>query len=265
MRRIALVLAIVVAGCTSPEAEIEADLSQRIQSGGLSGAALADAYIDRGLLYLGTNKPDGALVDFNLAIQAAPELAEAYVWRGVVMSVKKDKARARQDFDRALAIDPDYWFARGTSGLAMAEAGDDDAALAELARALELGMPHRGEYFVREVRQQRFTQVNRRGQARTTTGMVGLTVAVDNHLVLYRLTRFDILLRRNEKESALAESREAVRLAPDSFAAQWRLVEALVALDQCEEANRQAEIMGQRTGIHLVTPSPDECPAMPKL
>src|ERR1700752_4980360 len=133
MRRIILVLAIIAAGCTAkPGGDIENDLDRRIQSGGLSGAALADAHIDRGLLRAATKNPDGALADFDAAIAAAPDQPEAYVWRGAIMDDKNDKVRARQDYDRALAIDPDYWFAHGAVGLSLAEAGDEDAALEEL-------------------------------------------------------------------------------------------------------------------------------------
>ena len=143
----------------------------------MTGAALADAYADRGILHLATEKPDAAIADFDLAIQAAPDFAEAHVWHGVAMSAKNDKTRARQDFDRALAIDPEFWFAHGMSGLARQEAGEDDAALAELARAIELGMPHRGEYFVRETRYRRHTELTRRGVAYTTKVPVELAFA----------------------------------------------------------------------------------------
>ncbi|MFM9841954.1 MAG: tetratricopeptide repeat protein [Dongiaceae bacterium] len=265
MRCIVLALAIVVAGCTpSPEVQIEEEFNQRIQSGGLTGAALADAYTDRGILHLATEKPDAAIADFNLAIQAAPEFAEAYVWHGVAMSAKNDKTRAREYFDRALAIDPEFWFAQGMSGLAMAEAGEDDAALAKLARAIDLGMPHRSEYFVRETRYRRYTQVTRRGVAYTTKVPVELAAAASDQLILYHLARAQIFLKRSEKESALAESQQAVQLAPDSSAVRWRLIEVLVALDQCEEANRQAETFGEFAKMLLMARMTDECPTPPK-
>lgn len=266
MRCIVLVLAIVVAGCTPrPEAQFEEEFNQRIQSGGLSGAALADAYIDRGLLRLATQNPDGAIADFDLAIQAAPRQPEAYVWRGVAMSAKNDTARAREEYGRALAVDPDYWFAHGNSGLAMMEAGEDDAALAELARALELGMPHRDEYFIRETRYRRYTQVTRRGVAYTRKVPIELAVAAKDHLAFYRLGRAQIFFKRGDKESALVKTQHTVQLAPDSTSARWHMIRLLSALGQCEEANRQLDTFGEGFRTLFVPGPRDECPNLPNL
>jgi len=173
---------------------------------------------------------------------------------------------ARADYDRALAIDPDYWFAHGAVGLALAEAGDEDAALAELARALALGQAHRGEYFVREIRQRPVIQPNRKGPPSTGTATQKLSVAASDHLALYRVVRAQILLKRGDKEAALAESRDAVGLAPDSLLAQWNLVRVLATLGQCEEAWRQTEAMGKIAGIYFYPPeSKDKCPDFAKL
>lgn len=264
MRSIVFALAIFVASCTpSPEVQMEDEFNQRIQSG-LTGAALADAYSDRGILHLATEKPYAAIADFDLAIQAAPEFAEAHVWHGVAMSAKNDKTRAREDFDRALAIDPEFWFAHGMSGLARQEAGEDDAALAELARAIELGMPHRGEYFVRETRYRRYTEVSRRGVAYTTKVPVELAFGVDDQLILYRLGRALIFLKRGDRESGIIESQQAIQLASDSSAVRLRLIGTLAALGQCEEANRQAEAFNEFARMLVMAGMADKCPAPPK-
>jgi tetratricopeptide (TPR) repeat protein len=267
MRQIILAFAIVLAACTAkPGAEIESGLDQRIQSGGLSGAALADAHIDRGLLRVATKNLDGALVDFDAAIAAAPDLAEAHVWRGIVTGEKGDKVRAREDYDRALAIDPDYWFAHGAVGLTLAAAGDEDAALAELARALELGRAHRGEFFVREIRQHQVTQPSRKGRPSTGMATQSLSIAASDHLALYRIVRAQIFLKRGDKDAALAESRAAAALAPNSLVAQWNLVRILAQLGQCEEARRQSEAAFHLTHLRLYPPkSKDECPDFGKL
>jgi lipoprotein NlpI len=262
MRRVILVLAIILAACSANSGgDIESDLDQRVQSGGLSGATLAGAYVERGLLRAATKNPDGAIADFNAAIATEPKLAEAYVWRGVITGEKGDKASARRDYDRALAIDPDYWFAHGAVGLALAEAGDDDAALAELARALELGQPHRGEYFVREIRQYQVTQPSRKGRPATGTAMQKISVAASDHLALYRVVRAQIFLKRSDKDAALAESRGAVALAPESLATQWNLVRVLVALGQCDEAWHEMDAIGKSSGITFFQPkSKGQCP-----
>jgi len=261
MRRIILFLAVFVAACTAkPGGDIETDLNRRIGAGGLSGRALADAYIDRGLLRAATKNLDGAIADFDAAIATAPDLAEAYVWRGIALDGKGDSARARAEFDRALTIDPDDWFAQGSLGMLMAKTGEEDAALATLARAIELGMPHSGEYFVREVRQYQATVPMPKGPPATGTAGQQLSSSAANQLALFRIARAGIFLERNDADAALAESRAAVGVAPDSGAAQWNLVFVLAELGRCEEAWNQTEALGSKTGFYLFQPkSKSEC------
>src|SRR5262249_40212274 len=198
---------------TKPGGDIESDVDQRIQSGGLSGVALAHALIERGLLRTTTKDQDGAIADFTAAIAAAPDLAEAYVWRGMVMAGKGNTAHAREHYTPALAIGPDYWLGNGAVGLMLAEAHDDDAALAELARALDLGQTHRGEFFVREIRQHQVTEPNRKGPPATGTATEKFSVAASDHLALYRVVRARIFLERGNKDAALAESKDAAEIA----------------------------------------------------
>lgn len=260
MRQIILALAAIVTACTSPGAQIEADLNQRVQAAGQSGAALADAYVDRGLLRAATKNWDSAIADFDAAIRAAPEQPEAYVWRAIVLDTKGDSARARSEFDRALAIDPDYWFAQGSLGLLMARSGEEDAALATLARAIELGLPHSAEYFVHEVRQYQATVPMRKGPPATGTVGQQLSYSAADQLALFRITRARIFLKRSDADAAVAESRGAVSLVPDSAAAQWNLVFVLAKLGRCEEAWNQTEALGKASGFYLMPPkSKDEC------
>jgi Tfp pilus assembly protein PilF len=221
---------------------------------------VADAYSDH--IALATEKLDAATL-ISIWRSRLHRLREAHVWHGVAMSAKNDKTRARQDFDRALTIDPNFWFAHGMSGLARQEAGEDDAALAELARAIELGMPHRGEYFVRETRYRRQTELTRRGVAYTRKMPVELAL-VNDQLTLYRLARAQIFLKRGERESGIIESQQAIQLASNSSAVRLRLIGTLAALGQCEEANRQAEAFNEFARMLVMAGMADKCPAPPK-
>jgi predicted Zn-dependent protease len=150
--------------------------------------------------------------------------------------------------------------------LALAEAGDEEAALAELGRALALGRAHRGEFFVREIRQRHITRPNPMGPPSVGTATQKLFIAASDQLALFQVARAQILLKRGEEEAALAESRGAVGMAPDSFLAQWNLVRVLATLGRCEEAWRQTEAMAKRTGFRLLPPkSKDNCPDFAKL
>src|SRR5512145_1863487 len=93
--------------------QVDRDLSRSIESGGLSGDALAAAYVDRGTLRLLNDDIEEAVSDYDAAIAAAPSYAAAYVWRGQALDAEGEDRRAIEDFDRAVALDPWAWQAYG--------------------------------------------------------------------------------------------------------------------------------------------------------
>src|SRR6266851_9100260 len=68
----------------------------------------ARAYTNRGVVLLRKGDVDGAISDFDRAIEINSGLAEAYLDRGVARRTKGDLKGARADFDRALLINPRF-------------------------------------------------------------------------------------------------------------------------------------------------------------
>jgi tetratricopeptide (TPR) repeat protein len=80
-----------------------------IQSGQLTGTALAWPYNSRGVAYTFTGEFNLAIRDFDQAIRLKPEFAIAFFNRGRVYDQMNDMtARAIQDYDRAIQLKPDY-------------------------------------------------------------------------------------------------------------------------------------------------------------
>jgi tetratricopeptide (TPR) repeat protein len=90
----------------SPDLQI-GGCTASIQSGRLSGKALARAYVSRGDAYDDKEDYDRAIADYNQAIQLDPKDAGAYFSRGLAKRLKGDKSGGDADIATAKTIDPD--------------------------------------------------------------------------------------------------------------------------------------------------------------
>jgi len=81
---------------------------------------------------------DGAIADFDRALQFDPKLAQAYDNRGDAKTETGDFDGAIADFNRALQLNPKYAKAYDNRGLAKLSRGDLDGAMADFNRALQL-------------------------------------------------------------------------------------------------------------------------------
>jgi tetratricopeptide (TPR) repeat protein len=69
-------------------------------------ASLCAAHINRGRARMLSGDLDGALADFDGALEASPNSAEALCWRASYWSEKGDKAKTIADCTKAIAFDP---------------------------------------------------------------------------------------------------------------------------------------------------------------
>ncbi|HZF32668.1 MAG TPA: tetratricopeptide repeat protein [Candidatus Angelobacter sp.] len=171
-------------------------LTQQIESGTLSGDALATAYLKRGYLWMLSRNAEQSLADFNQAIAAAPKMVDAYelraelfratgridqaiddasqaitlaptsnaqpyFLRAEIWEQKGDYGKAVADYDAGLGRDPKVWAGRMQRGLALAKLGDDARALPALDEAIKTD-PHtlRTEHHKECVRTQAQTTPN---------------------------------------------------------------------------------------------------------
>jgi tetratricopeptide (TPR) repeat protein len=115
-----------IAGCT---AIIEA---------GPSSDVLAVALMNRGIGHAAEGDLEGALADFDAALEVAPGMIEGYYNRGNVnLDLGRSKAAIR-DFTAVIEAAPDFALAWLNRGLAREQAGDRGGARLDIERALAL-------------------------------------------------------------------------------------------------------------------------------
>jgi len=98
----------------------------------------AKAYTNRGVVRYEKGDVDGAIDDFNNAIEINPGLAAPYSNRGTARRLKGDLRGALADFDRSLTIDRRLVEAYNNRGTLRQDLGDSDGALADLNQAIAL-------------------------------------------------------------------------------------------------------------------------------
>jgi len=76
----------------------------------VTASALGDGALDdyhSGLAKGKNGDSDGAIADFNKAIELKPDFAEAYIGRGIMKRAKGDLDGALADFNKAIQFKPD--------------------------------------------------------------------------------------------------------------------------------------------------------------
>ena len=146
-------------GLFNPETNVQAAIAYEfraygeLRTGDLNGAIadydraiqlnpkFAVAYCNRGVAKVQKGDLDGAIADCDKAIQLNPKLAEAY-WaycnRGVVKERKGDLNGALADYNQAIELNPKYAVVYRNRGNAKFRSGDFDGAIADFDRVIEL-------------------------------------------------------------------------------------------------------------------------------
>jgi tetratricopeptide (TPR) repeat protein len=75
-----------------------------IESPGASTESRAIAHYNRGMAFWGLGKQERALQDFSEAIRLKPDFADAFTNRGRIYLLKREYDRAIQDLDRAIEL-----------------------------------------------------------------------------------------------------------------------------------------------------------------
>src|SRR5206468_1813713 len=93
--------------------------------------------IDRGIEKAKKGDLDGALADFNRAIELDPKNAAAYYNRASAKMLKKDAAGAIADYRRVIELDPKNVGAYNNRGILKARNNDPDGAVADYNQAIQ--------------------------------------------------------------------------------------------------------------------------------
>jgi tetratricopeptide (TPR) repeat protein len=132
---------------------VETSLPDRLAFPGLAyirmSSNLPSAYNNRGLALVSKGYLEGAIADYNQAIQLEPDFANPFYNRGIAHLIKGDFKNAVADFNEAIRLTPDDGDAYGNRGIAYACRDQLVAAIADFNDAIRLA-PNEGiSYFNR--------------------------------------------------------------------------------------------------------------------
>ena len=106
-------------------------MENRKPTNGQVAPSTAADYVNRGVVRYGKGDADGAIADFNKAIEIDPKSAEAYYDRGNLRRAKSDLDGAIADYTKAIEIDPQYANARYNRAVSRYDKGDLDGTIAD--------------------------------------------------------------------------------------------------------------------------------------
>ncbi|MBZ5618384.1 MAG: tetratricopeptide repeat protein [Acidobacteriia bacterium] len=116
------------------------------QENGAPPPTTAQEYLRRGEERAGAHDYDGAIADYNMALQLKSDYAEAYNDRGHAYYWKGDHPKAIADFTRAIQLRPAYPNAFNNRGAAYMASGHSRRAVADFDQALKLKPDFRNAY-----------------------------------------------------------------------------------------------------------------------
>ncbi len=102
---------------------------------------LAEAYLHRGYVYGSSGELQEALADFNKAIAIDSAYIEAYYNRGFIYHFFEEYEKAIADFNKVIALNPGDTEAYINRALIRGRLGDKEGEIADLKNAAKLGDP----------------------------------------------------------------------------------------------------------------------------
>ena len=194
-------------GHTSPDDAIAA-CTAVIRSGRLQGAQLAPAYSYTGNALLAKRDIDGAIANYDRAIQLDPGNAVYYGNRGDAWGRKGQHDRAISDSDTALRLNPRSSHAYTVRANAWDNKGEYDRALADYDQAIRLDARRASLYASRS------NTVRRKGDLDRALADAELAVRLDANLAAGYNSRANAWDAKGDLERAIADYDQAIRLNP---------------------------------------------------
>jgi tetratricopeptide (TPR) repeat protein len=134
---------------------VEADNNKAPESSPQPAASVAEEsdenLVNRGIEKAKNGDLDGAMADFDRAIELNPKDDAPYYNRAQAKRLKKDAAGAIADYTRAIELGSTNPAAYNKRGNARAENNDRDGAIADFTRAIELKPDYARAYYNRAV------------------------------------------------------------------------------------------------------------------
>ncbi|OKH51632.1 hypothetical protein NIES2101_17855 [Calothrix sp. HK-06] len=115
-------------------------------------------YYNRGLIHAEVGDKQGALEDFNKAIELKPSYKRAYKNRAIVRADLGDKAGASEDFSQVIILEPQNASAYYDLGIFNENIGNKQEALQNCNQAIKLNKKYADAYYSRGIIQQQLNQ-----------------------------------------------------------------------------------------------------------
>jgi tetratricopeptide (TPR) repeat protein len=190
-------------------------------------AQTAKEYCNRGVAKQNKGDLEGAVADYNRAIQLSPYDATPYNNRGLIKTAKGDLDGAIEDFNRALQIDAKNPKTYDNRGVAIQKTGDLAGALQNYDRAIDLSRKFAGAFA-------------HRGYIKMTKGDLDGALSDYNNAIELRLKDADTFYNRGlvkkakgDIDGAQADFTRAIKLNP-------KLAEARSDLPVVNEVKKDA-------------------------
>ncbi len=147
------VLCIGVAACGPSAEELNTTGKEKLKNEDIEGALedfnkaiekdpkYAEAYLNRGFVYGNTGELQDALADFDKAITLDSGYVEAYYNRGFIYGYFEEYEKSMADFNRVIELNPKDSEAYINRALIRSRLGDREGELADLKEAARLGDP----------------------------------------------------------------------------------------------------------------------------
>jgi lipoprotein NlpI len=188
-------------------------------------------YFNRGVAEKANGDLEGAIADYNRAIELDPKFGAAYSNRGNAKQAKGDLDGAIADCDRAIELDPKDATAHKYRGVAKKAKGDLEGAIADYNRAIELDPKFAAAYFHRGIAKQA------KGDLKGAIGDINGAIERNNQDFYPRLFLWLMRSRLGESDAANKELAAFLDRRRDATPEEWTSKVATYLLGNVSEAD----------------------------
>jgi len=171
------------------------------------GSAIVD-HVRRGMVSVHEGRYDDALIDYNRAIELAPDFGHTFTLRGVVYEKQGRHDLALADHNRAIELSPDNAIAYYNRGVAQEQLGQASQAFQDYSRAIDLD-PTDADFFYN-----RGNLNSGNGRFREAIDDFSRAIAINPDYALAYNNRGNARSRLMDFDEAMTDYSAALKLSP---------------------------------------------------
>jgi tetratricopeptide (TPR) repeat protein/S1-C subfamily serine protease len=164
----------------------------------------------RGLVKIKTGDYQGALKDANRSIELSPNNDLNYMTRAIIKLVLKDGQGALKDADRSIKLDPRNPENHNIRGVVRSQLGDNKNAIDDYSKAIELN-PKNANYYASRAGS-KYTLRDNKGALDDSNKAIG----IDRNIELAYSIRGKAKSALGDKQGAIADFNRSIELNPNS-------------------------------------------------